>query len=222
MLLSRCCWSAVLSLALAAQAGADALQIDTPWQTSGSNTGRLGALGVSASASHWGSDFGDQSSIYANAAFGALALAGTIGDFLRIDLDLASARTDTLRITLSDPLVDPIFYVIDPDGVGATITVTPGGTVFTTNADSVWAGDVLTVTSGFIEGTAGGLAAVQYAGAFASGSVFTFALDYSAVPAALQADSIGFGVALAAPEPHAALLLAGAVLTSLISRRRRV
>jgi hypothetical protein len=160
MLRSGLVASVALLLAVGPAAGAT-LQIDAPWQTSGSNTGSVGVAGLTATSAHWGPDFGDQSGIYGNAGFGALALpVGTIGDFFRINLG-ASARNDTFTIVFADPIQDPIFYLIDLQGVGGTVTVTGGGTTFTANADGVWNANVFSVTNGFpTGGSASG--AVQY------------------------------------------------------------
>lgn len=197
----------VLALFLAAApVGAATLQIGTPWQTSGSNTGTVGSAALTASSSHWGPDFGDQSSVYGSSAFGVLAQpGGTLGDFFRINLG-ASARTDTFTITFSDAIQDPVFYLIDLQGIGGTVTVTAGGTTFTHNADSTWNGNVLTVTNGYPSGGSAS-AAVQYQGAFAAGSVFTLQFDYSAVTSALQVDTIGIAIGTPLPEPTTSLLL---------------
>ncbi len=196
-----------LVLALAHAASAATLQIDPPWATpSGANSGSVGGARVSATASTgWGTGFGDESSIYSSAAFGALALpAGSVGDFLRVDLgtQTPSGLSSTITVTLVDALQDPIFYLIDLNGVGATVTVTPGGSVFTSTPAAAWSGNLLSMTSGTRLD-----AAVQYQGLFAAGSQFTFAIDYAATTG-ISADFIGLGIATPVAEPGALLLLA--------------
>lgn len=213
------CLALVVFLLSAGPAAAASLQITTPYQSTGTNSGSVGAAGLTATSTRWAADFGDQSGVYAGGFFGALDLApGTVGDFFRINLGSSAGLTDTFTITFTSAIQDPILYLIDAQGTNGTITVTPGGSTFVSDSDSVWNGNVLTVTNGFPSGTA--FAAVKYQGTFGAGSVLTLQFDYSAVGAALSTDTIGIGVGTQVPEPACLALLAvgGA---SLLGRRRR-
>jgi hypothetical protein len=205
-MLRRASSTSLLALVLAGAASGATLQIDTPWNLSGANTGSVGGTALSATASTgWSPAFGDESAIYAYAGFGSLALpAGSVGDFFRIDLgtQAPAGLTSTLTVTLAGALEDPIFYLIDLNGVGATVTVSPGGSSFTTTAEGTWNGNLLTMSSGTRLD-----AAVQYSGVFPAGSVFSFAIDYGETTG-ISSDSIGLGIATPVAEPSALCLLA--------------
>ena len=188
------------------------LEIDTPWNTSGLNTGAVGAASVKGVSANdlWYSSFNDNVNAYGMAdLFGTLALPpGTLGDFFR--LGFLPGQTDTLTITLLDTLENPIFYIADMDVVGTSVTVLTGGGLKTNNADSQWIGDTLTTLSGSHQGTNGAFGAVQYTGLFSSGSAFTFDFDFSS---ASLGDGAAIGVAVpqetaSVPEPSTLALMA--------------
>ena len=209
---------AALALALAGPAAGATLQVDPPWNFTGANTGSVGAVRVTASAApRWGAAFGDQSTFYSSSVFGALALPpGNVGDFFRADLGTGTSAglTTTITVTFLDPVTDPIFYLIDLNAVGATVTVSPGGTLFTTTATASWAGNVLAMTSGTRAD-----AAVQYHGVIPGGSAFTFAIDYTGT-SGISVDFVGLGIATPVPEPEVLALLAAATATAAAAARR--
>jgi len=206
-----------LALALAGPASGATLQIDPPWNFTGTNTGLVGAVRVSAAAvPRWGAAFGDQSTIYMSSVFGALALpSGNLGDFLRADLGTGTSAglTTTITVTFLDAVANPTFYLIDLNALGATVTVSPGGSLFTTTASATWIGNVLTTTS-----SARTDAAVQYQGTFPSGTAFTFAIDYTGT-SGISVDFVGLGIATPVPEPGALVLFA--VMAAVAARRCR-
>jgi hypothetical protein len=214
---------AILALSLSfAGAGASAttLQIDPPWQTAGPNTGSVGATNLTATLTNdlWSaSGFVDENGNYQNAGHGSLAIAGAVGDFFVLSLGSSpGGLVETMTITLGGPLDDPIFYFSDLDAVGGTLTVSPGGSVFESNADGVWNGNTLTVLnggSGF-----GAIAAVQYAGSFGSGSSFSFTTDYSGLAVSFDSFLIGVGVV---PEPSTLVMLTFTIVLAGATLRRR-
>jgi hypothetical protein len=215
----RRCLGLVAFLLAASPAAAASLQIATPYQSTGTNAGSVGATGLTATSTRWAADFGDESGVYAAGLFGALDLApATVGDFFRINLGSSSGLTDTFTITFTSMIEDPILYLIDVQGTGGTITVTLGGSTFVNDTDSVWNGNVLTVTNGFPSGSA--FAAIKYQGTFGAGSVLTLQFDYTAVGPSLSTDTIGIGIGTQVPEP-ACLALLAVVGASLIGRRGR-
>ncbi len=160
------------------QAQAAALQIDEPWQSTGSNTGTVDGAALTATASRWRGDFNNDTPLYARPdLWGANALpAGTIGDFF--SFQFGANTSDTVTVTLNAALTNPIFYIGDLDVIGATVTVSSNGTNFTSNADGEWVGDTLNVLSGAPQETTGAFATVQYLGTFAAGESFVFDIDY--------------------------------------------
>ena len=211
--------AALLALALGSSASAATLQVNPPWNTTGTNTGSVGSVAVSATASpRWGAAFGDQSTFYASSVYGALALPGQVGDFFRADVGTGTTAglTTTITVTFLSAIQDPIFYLVDLNAVGGKVTVSPGGSLFTTTATASWSGNVLTMTSGTRAD-----AAVEYQGAFATGSAFTFAIDYTGT-SGISVDFIGLGIATPTPEPSLLALLAastGAAMRRFQQRR---
>lgn len=187
------------------------LQVDTPWMTSGTNSGSVGTTGVTATSSNnrWNSDFGDDRTFWGRMdLYGPLALdVGTPGD--TFVLSFGPGTMDTLTIELSGSLMDPIFFINDIDIAGASVTVSPGGTAFFASTDGVWNGNTLTSVGGAPE-TLGAFGAVQYGGLHSAGSSFTFQWDYSST-SGFSSEDIAIGIGLRVPEPHAALLLLIAV-----------
>ena len=205
---------------VAAASSATVLQIDAPWQTSGSNTGSVGTTGLSASLDNdlWGaSGFVDENGSYGSSAYGSLALPGEVGDFFVVSLgSTPGGLVDTMTITLSGTLDDPIFYFSDLDAIGGTLTVQPGGSVFENNGDGVWNGNTLTVLNG--GNGLGAVAAVQYGGSFGAGSTFVFTADYTGLGVSFDSFLVGVGVSV--PEPATGLLLLVPALALGAIRRR--
>lgn len=214
---------AILALSLsfgAASASATTLQIDPPWQTAGPNTGSVGATNLTATLVNdlWsGGGFVDENGNYQNAGHGSLAMPGAVGDFFVLSLGSSpGGLVDTMTITLGGALDDPIFYFSDLDAVGGTLTVSPGGSVFESNADGVWNGNTLTVLNG--GAGRGAIAAVQYAGSFGSGSSFSFTTDYSGLGVSIDSFLIGVGVV---PEPSTLVMLMSALILASATLRGR-
>jgi hypothetical protein len=213
----------VLGLTLAvAAARADAAPValtgNLPYQATGANTGTVGGIPVSAtSASNlWYTGFLARD--YGASIWGSLALPGVGGHMFGVVY--ASGSLDTVTITLGGPIQDPTFYIIDIDGVGATVTVSPGGTTFVCVVDCTWSGNVATVNLGAPgpQGTSGS-PAVRYAGLYGAGSQFSFVFDYrSAAP--VGGDIVGIGIGTLVPEPASAVLLALGLVSFALARSR--
>lgn len=203
-------------------ASATPLQVDTPWSSAGPNTGTVGSVSVTvtSSAGAWRTSFTDEVTWYNQPGlFGALAVPVTepAGDFFGLQYSQNAGDVDTLTVTLHGALTDPIFYFNDIDVTGVTLTVSPGGTTFSSNAQGSWAGDVLAANSLTAPGT---YAAVQYGGTFGAGTEFMFTVDYSGPGTGSTAnDFFGLGIAVV-PEPGVAALLLSALLVggSLVHR----
>lgn len=197
--------------------GTQILQINDPWSTTGSNTGTVGAAGTTATSAtdKWNPlGFIDENGSYTDVArYGPLALAsGSFGDFLNLRLE--AGDTDLVTIVFDIAVINPTFFIGDIDRDLASVTVSPGGTTFTSNTDASWSGDTLSaVTPAGI----GGAGAVQYLGTFAAGTPFTFSWDYTSTSGV--AEGVVIGIA-AVPEPASAILLVGG-LACLACRRQR-
>lgn len=221
------CTRLIAFLALAAgligmsQAHAAALQIDEPWQSTGSNTGTVDGAALTATASRWRNDFSNDTALYPRTdLWGTNALpAGTIGDFF--SLQFGPNTSDTLTITLNAPLTDPIFYIADLDVIGSSVTVTgpTSGTNFTNNADSEWVGNTLNTLAGAPQERTGAFGTVQFLGTFAADDQFVFAIDYAADTFSSDNMAIGVGVI---PLPPAVFLFGSALgLLGWVRRRAR-
>jgi len=207
-------------LLAACQLHAAALQVDEPWQTTGSNTGTVGnaALTAVSAQNRWESEFRNNDiGVYTLVnAFGSNALpAGTIGDLFT--LRVGPFLSDTFTITLNDAIIDPIFYFVDLDADGSSITVPDGGTNFTNNSDAQWNGNTLLKLSDLPMGSPGGFGAVKYLGTFGPQESFVFELDYDLDGFGSELIGIGVGVIPLPP----ALLLFGSALGALAWWRRR-
>jgi hypothetical protein len=217
--------AAALALALAwlpHDADALVLQIDTPWNTSGTNTGSVGTTPVTATTANdsWSASFGDELTFTYDwfDLLGALsAPPGTVGDLFA--LSFAPGDTEVLTLTLGAPLEDPTIILVDLDVVGASVTVSPGGDVFTANLDGQWAGDTLTVLAGEEPGFAGAWAGVRYAGVAPAGTVFTLAFDYDGPEFSVDHVLVGVHTPAPIPEPGSGALLCGAVALLAAGRR---
>jgi len=219
-------------MSLSSFAQASVLQIFTPetapdWdETSAVQTGTVGGAGVSVqnTISTWNSTFNDERINYSDSGqFGSLAQpAGTSGDFFNIQVFNGAVFSTT--VTLQDALLDPIFYILDIDTVGATAQFEPGGDLFQVNADGSFTGNLLTANSGLLEGTNGAFAAVQYNGLFGAGATFTFDFNF-AVTSTIGNENIALGIATPdiAPVPLPAafpMLVAGLSVFGWVGRRR--
>jgi hypothetical protein len=198
-------------------AAAETLEIDEPWMTSGSNTGTVGssAVTLTSSGDRWLGTFTNDSTLYARTdLFGSGAqLPGTRGDFA--SLTFGPGVSDRFEVSLSGPLLDPIFFIGDLDMAGASVTLSQSGATLTSNADGEWTGDTLTVLSGAPQKTTGAFATAQYTGLFEAGFTFAFDIEY---PLGFSVDNLGIGIA-AVPEPAVVLMLGGLLL--LLARRAR-
>jgi hypothetical protein len=208
-----------LSLVAESSRASSVLQIDTPWNTTGPNTGSLGPVPVTATSANdrWNSSFVNDNTIYASTdSFGSLAQPlGTTGDLL--DLHFLALQSDLLTLTFPDGVSNPVFYFAELDLQGASITVPSGGTTFTTSDARVsWNGDTLTVVTATPEGQSGADGAVQYAGAFGAESSFAFAL----VGGSPGSELVAVGVAGdPIPEPSTFLLVASGLVGMSLRRR---
>lgn len=222
---SRTVIGALLGLAWigAAQPAVSAvLRVDQPGQTSGPNTGSVGATAVSgSSANNLWRDPPFLGRNYFDPVWGSLALSGESGHMFGVVY--ASGLLDTFTITLNGPIQDPIFYFLDLDGPGATITVPSGGTTFVCQLDCAWSGDTATILLGAPgpQGTSGH-AAVQYAGLYGAGSQFSFVFDYRGL-SPVGGDIVGIGLGTRLAEPSSGVLgalAAGSLFVASAARRR--
>jgi hypothetical protein len=218
--------AAGLALALAwlpLDAHALVLQIDAPWNTTGPNTGSVGATPVTASLANdsWSASFGDELTFTYDwfDLLGSLAAPpGTVGDLF--GLTFGPGDTEVLTLTLGAPLADPTIILVDLDAVGASVSVSAGADVFTVNFDGQWVGDTLTVLAGEEPGFAGAWAGVRYAGMAPAGTVFTLAFDYDGPEFSVDHVLVGIHTTVV-PEPGTGWLLCGAAALLAAGRGRR-
>jgi hypothetical protein len=220
-LAARIAHGALLSACLfgAGLVRAGGVQIDEPWQTTGSNTGNVdgAALTATSAGDSWLATLNNNdTTLYQRAdLFGSNAIPGTIGDFF--GLGFRPGDTDTFTITLNAPLTDPIIFIGDLDVVGSSVTVPTGAVNLTSNADGEWNGLTLTALRGAPDAT-GAFGAVLYPGTYAAGSEFVFNIDFS--PTDFSFDTIGLGIAVV-PVPAAVWLFGSALgLLGWVRRRR--
>jgi len=215
------CMGLLAVLAVSLDAMSEPLQIDPPWNVTGTTSGTVNGTTMTAvsAGDHWGTAFNDESAVYSDTTlFGELTLpSGAVGDAFNLSYAQApGGPVDLVTITLGGPLEDPIFYIWDIDNIDANVTVSPGGSVFTSNAEASWDGDTLTATGR----ERGGFGAVQYAGQFAAGSEFTFLFDFDQTRDDSFSELVALGVAVV-PEPTTAGSLVIVLLGSLLTARVR-
>jgi hypothetical protein len=193
-----------------AQAGP--MQVDEPWQTTGSNTGSVDGVPLTGTLQNdqWRGVFNADTTLYArpNLWFENALPTGTVGDFF--SLTFQDNTDDVMTIVLNGTLTDPIFYFGDLDVVGSSVTVNgpPGDRIYTNNIDSEWNGNVLTTLAGAGQERAGAFGTVRFLGTYDAGSEFTFDINYQFDTFA--SDNMAFGVAVI-PIPAAAWLFASAL-----------
>lgn len=196
------------------------LQIDEPWQTTGSNTGSVDGVPLTATLQNdrWRGVFNADTTLYTRADlwFGNALPAGAVGDFF--SLTFQDNTDDVMTLVLNGALTDPIFYFGDLDVVGSSVTVNgpAGDRIYTNNADSEWNGNVLTTLAGAGQERTGAFGAVRFLGTYGPGSEFVFDIDYQFDTFA--SDNMAIGVAVI-PIPAAAWLFASAL--GLLAWRRR-
>ena len=160
------------------------------------HTGTVGttSLSINSTNTPWRSTYNADAPLYGRTdLFGALAFTGSVaGDFF--SMSFGGGQTDTITVTLSGPLMDPIFFIGDMDIVGSTLTIPAGWSSRTNNADSSYSGNVLTTNSGAVSNppTPGAWTAIQYSGLFGPGSTFQFIFDFS--NASFSNDNVAFGI----------------------------
>ena len=180
--------AAILAVSVSA-ASAATLQIesDNPpnWdRLSTIQTGTVGDVRVEASTTLgvWNTTFNDENTIgYTREAyFGDLSQpAGTTGD--QFNQAVRNGNLFTTSIMFLDEIVDPIFYILDIDLVGASVTFTGGWSSIHVSADGSLFENTITALSGVLQdpATPGAHAAVQYAGTWSAGSTFDFLWDFT-------------------------------------------
>jgi hypothetical protein len=219
--------SGILLLSPAALAVPLTLQVDTPWQTSGINTGSLGTSQFEASSSRWATSFtADWAGYGSSGLFGSLARElGVVGDFMT--LSLVTGVSDTLTITFHGPVLDPIFYFIDLNSPGSTLTIPSGGDTFTSSGGAVWNGDIFVPPAQTGPDLPITYGAVQYEGLFGADSEFSFVLDFRTTSVQIFNDLVGIGISSSelespppVPEPGTFALLGLGLMGLGFSRRR--
>jgi hypothetical protein len=210
------------ALLVATQAQSAALQIDDPWQTVGDNTGVVDTSPLTANSQNdrWLPDYSRDTELYPRTDlwFENALPAGTVGDFF--SLNFRANTNDVFTITLNGPLTDPIIYLGDLDVVGSSVTVDGPDVerLYTNNADSEWAGNVLTTLAGAGEGRTGAFGSVRFLGNFDAGTQFVLSIDYDFDT--FSSDNMGIGVGII-PIPAAGWLFMSALgLLGWLRRRR--
>ncbi|MCG8695629.1 MAG: PEP-CTERM sorting domain-containing protein [Minwuiales bacterium] len=213
-------------------ASAAVVQINTPqtppdWnENSATQTGTIGSTPISVTTTNlpWNTTFNDENGLYASTVFGSLVQpAGTTGDLFTLSIQEGDVFSVSVRF--GGALLDPIFYIVDVNTVGAEMSFPSGGTTKEVSAAGTFVGDVLThVAAGDRTD-----AAVQYTGLFPANSEFVLGFDFDTNNFSRELIALGIaatevmenGGSSDVPAP-ATLTLLGAGLAGLGWARRRM